>query len=238
MSSDLFGAADGDLGGQDNGVAGMPVDVPIQLDVLPDGRQSVTIGDVAGYADYNHQQGDNPFGFQQDCGLVSCQDVLNQFGVPVTEADVVGHAIRNGQCELDPGSPADSGGSSPEDQARILSDYGVPAHVESGESLEDLAGHVEEGRGTIVGVNAGVLWNDGNAYENGHANHAVTVTGVAREPMTGQVQGFYINDSGNGKSGEFVPAVVMQQAWQDMGGLCVVTDVVHSAQPTMSEVSA
>jgi hypothetical protein len=237
MSSELFSAAHSDLGGQDSGLAGLQIDVPTQLDVLPDGSQSVTIGDVGGYRDFNHQQGDNPYGIQQDCGLVSCQDVLNQFGVPVAEADVVGHAVNGGECQYDASSPADSGGSSPDDQARILSDYGIPAHVESGESLEDLAGHVEEGQGTIVGVNAGVLWNDANAYENGQANHAVTVTGVARDPMTGQIQGFYINDSGDGKSGEFVPASVMQQAWQDTGGASVVTDAVHTAQST-SEVPA
>ena len=238
MSSDLFGGFPGDVGGPDVGAGASQVDVPTHLDVLPDGSATVIAGDVGGYADFNHQQGDNPYGFQQDCGLVSCQDVLNQFGVPVNEADVVGHAISNGQCEVDPDSPGDSGGSSPQEQARLLTDFGVPAHVETGESLEDLAGHVESGRGTIVGVNVGVLWNDADAYENGEANHAVTVTGVARDPLTGQIQGFYINDSGNGESGKFVPAAAMQQAWQGTGGTCVVTDVVHTGQAMTSEVSA
>ena len=102
------------------------IDVPTQLDVFPDGEPSLTIGDVQGYAAFNHQQGDNPYGFQEDCGLVSCQDVLNQFGVPVNESDVVGHAIQNGECDVEQGDPADSGGTSTDEQAQILTDYGVP----------------------------------------------------------------------------------------------------------------
>jgi hypothetical protein len=46
--------------------------------------------------------------------------------------------------------------------------------------------------------------------------------------MSGQIQGFYINDSGNGKSAEFVPESVMTKAWVDTGGQCVVTDAVHT----------
>lgn len=204
------------------------IDVPTQLDVLPDGEPSLTIGDVRDYAAFNHQQGDNPYGFQEDCGLVSCQDVLNQFGVPVKEGDVVGHAIQNGECDVQQGDPADSGGTSADNQAKVLSDYGVPAHAETGQSLEQLGQDVEQGHGVIVDANAGVLWNDPQYVEGGAANHAVTVTGVARDPQTGNIQGFYINDSGDGKSAEFVSAQTMTTAWQDTGGTCVVTDAVHT----------
>jgi uncharacterized protein YvpB len=203
------------------------IDVPAQLDALPDGEPSVVIGDVFGYADFNHQQGDNPYGIRQDCGLVSCQDVLNQFGIPVSETDVVTHAVENGECHFNPDDIAGSGGTTMADQARMLNDYGVPAHADSGQSLEQLAANVEQGHGVIIEANAGVLWDDPNYVEKGEANHAVTVTGVARDPLTGNVQGFYINDSGTGQSGEFVSAQTMTGAWQDTGGQCVVTDAVH-----------
>jgi uncharacterized protein YvpB len=203
------------------------IDVPAQLDMLHDGEPSLTIGDVSGYADFNHQQGDNPYGIQQDCGLVSCQDVLNQFGIPVSETDVVTHAVENGQCQFSAGDMSGSGGTTVDDQVRILGDYGVPAHAESGQSLEQLATNVEQGHGVIIEANAGVLWNDANYIETGQANHAVTLTGVARDPQTGSIQGFYINDSGTGQSGEFVSAQTMSAAWQDTGGQCVATDVIH-----------
>jgi hypothetical protein len=203
------------------------IDVPTSLGTLSDGEPSLTIGDVAGYEQFNHQQGDNPYGFTEDCGLVSSQDVLNQFGVNVTEGDVVGHAIQYGECDVESGDPADSGGTSCAEQAQILGDYGVPAHVESGQSLEQLATDVEQGHGVIASVNAGVLWDKPQFVEGGGTNHAITVTGVARDPMTGAVQGFYINDSGDGKSGEFISAQTMTAAFQDTGGNCVVTDAVH-----------
>ena len=203
-------------------------DVPVQYDTLPDGTPSVMYGDVTGYAEYNHQQGDNPYGFQEDCGLVSSADVLNQFGIPATESDVVEHAAANGECDIDYSDLSNSGGTSLADQAKILGDYGVPSHAETGQSLEGLASQVEQGHGVIAEVNAGYLWGDSNYVQNGYPNHAITVTGVARDPSTGQIQGFYINDSGTGQSAEFVPAATMQQAWASTGGAAVVTDAVHT----------
>jgi uncharacterized protein YvpB len=203
-------------------------DVPTSLDLLPDGQQTLVIGDVSRYAAYNHVQGDNQYGFQEDCGLCSCGDVLNQFGVNVSENDVVSHAVAKGECDVSESDQTQDGGTTLADQAKLLSDYGVPAHAEQGQSLEDLATDVEHGHGVIVGVNAGTLWNDSTYYDNGEANHAVTVTGVARDPHTGQIDGFYVNDSGDGQSAQFVPASTMTNAWVHAGGTAVVTDSVHT----------
>jgi hypothetical protein len=205
-------------------------DVPTVSDVLPDGRETVVIGDVDGCKEFNHEQGDNTFGFQSTCGLVSVEDVLRQLGVDVSENDVVSFAVDAGLCGVT-SNPSDSGGSSPLAQAMILKTYGVPAHVETLDSFERLADCVEHGHGVIIGVNAGVLWDDPNAYENGQANHAVVVTGVAREPQTSEIQGFFINDSGRGlteDSGRFICASTMQSGWENLGGASVVTDVVRT----------
>jgi hypothetical protein len=199
------------------------IDVPYQLDVLPDGREALVIGDVQGLAEFNHQQGDNPYGYRGTCGLCSCQDVLCQFGIVVSEADVVQHAVANGECNV-ADDPADSGATSVVMQVEILSDYGLPAHVELGGSLEGLALDLEQGRGVILEVNAGVLWDDAAYYESGGPNHAITVTGVALDPETSEVLGFFINDSGTDESAQFIDASVMAQAWS---GLSVVTDIVR-----------
>jgi hypothetical protein len=207
-------------------------EVPTALDTLPDGRSTIVLGDVPGTADLNHLQGDNPYNFQGDCGLCSCQDVLNQFGVNATEGDVVEHAVQNHECAVTD-DPEKSGGTSTSDQARILNDYGVPAHTEQGQSLEDLAANVEHGHGVIIEANAGHLWNQPQYLENGQANHAITVTGVARDPDTGQIQGFYVNDTGDGSpGGKFIDADTMTHAWVDAGGSSVVTDVVHTGGGT------
>jgi hypothetical protein len=204
------------------------IDVPYQLDVLPDGREALVIGDVEELAEFNHLQGDNPYGFLGTCGLCSCQDVLCQFGITVSEADVVRHAVENGQCNISD-DPAECGGTTAVNRLEILADYGVPAHLEMGGSLEGLALDLEEGRGVIIGANAGVLWNDPAYYEFGQSNHAVTVTGVARDPETSEIQGFFINDSGTGESAHFIDSSVMTQAWLGAGGVSVVTDVVRNS---------
>jgi hypothetical protein len=65
------------------------------------------------------------------CGLVSCENVLRQFGVEVSEADVVRHAVQKGICNLAE-DPAKSGGTSADRRVEILRDFGVSAHLELG----------------------------------------------------------------------------------------------------------
>lgn len=216
--------ADVGSGSSDLGAAAL-ADVPSSLHVMPDGRETVIIGDVSGVADFNHQQGDNDAGFNGTCGLVSCEDVLRQYGVDVTENDIVEHAIENNECAVD-SDPEKAGGTTSDQRAQILNDFGIPAHTEKGQSLEDLASDIERGSSVIVAANAGYLWNDPNAYDTGQSNHAVVVTGVARDPQTGEIQGFFINDSGTGSAGQFVDAATMQAAYVETGGSAVVTDVV------------
>lgn len=215
----------GDEGGENP--ANMEGAAPAQWDTLPDGREVVVFGSPDGYADFNHQQGDNDLGFKEDCGLCSSQDVLNQFGVDVTENDVVHHAVDNNECYVNPNDATNSGQTTADWQAHLLSDYGVPAHVENGGSIDDLAQNMKDGHAVIIEVNAGVLWNDANSYGDGGANHAITVTGVVTDPATNEVTGFYVNDSGDGHAAKYVDAATMQQMWVDCGGQSVVTDATH-----------
>ncbi len=234
MGSELFGGSDAgrEAGERGDRLADVPAprEVPAYLDILPEsGREVVVVGDPEGLRELNHRQGDNPLGFRGTCGLVSCEDVLRQFGLKVTEADVVMYAVGRGLCAVTD-VPSSCGGTSELSQARLLTELGVPAHVEAGRGLADLAAWVQEGRGVIVEVNAGELWNDPNAWDNGEANHAVVVTGVALDPLTGQVAGFYLNDSGRGypgDSGRFVDAHQMARAWAAPGGSGVITDLVR-----------
>lgn len=205
-------------------------EVPQHLDVLPDGRETLVIGDVPRLADFTHPQGDNPLGFKGTCGLCSCEGVLRQFGIEVTETDLVEHALRNGLCHVGD-APEECGGTTASMQAEILADHGVPAHVEQCRSLEELAAAIERGHGVIVEANAGVLWDDAAYYDFGGSNHAVVVTGVARDPGTGEIQAFYLNDSGSGQAGQFVDAETMGSAWLDAGGVSVMTDVVRLSEP-------
>lgn len=202
-------------------------DVPTSPDVLPDGRDTIVIGDVTRHAEGCHKQGDNPYGFEGTCGLCSCANIIRQFGGDATEAIVVTHAVAHRECAISK-NPEKCGATRIGDQIKVLRDFGIPAHAERRQSLEDLAAAVGEGRGVIIEANAGYLWNDRNHLEFGQANHAVVVTGVARDPGSGRIQGFYINDSGSGQAGHFTDAATMTHAWVDAGGQAVITDVTHT----------
>lgn len=199
-------------------------EVEPKTETLPDGRESHISGDPEGMKKHNHLQGQNDLGYQGTCGLVSCEDVLNQHGKNVSENDIVSYADQNNLCENEGSDVAKLGGTSPGDQAKILSDHGVPAHVETGKTLDDLAANIEQGKSVIPEVNAGELWQDANYLGDGSYNHAVVATGVARDPASNEIQGFFINDSGPNQSGRFVDSKLMKAAWEDKGGIMVVTD--------------
>lgn len=213
--------------GQDGRVDAGLADVPVISDRLPDGRDTLIYGDASDATDFISRQGDNPQGFKGTCGLVSCTNVLREFGVEVSEADVVRHALVNLECNVDVQDADASGGTTPDTQARLLGEFGVPASVERHGSLESLAAEVEAGHGVIIGVNAGLLWENPDAWDFGQANHAVTVRAVARDPATGELQGFFIADSGRGLDADarrFVSADLMDQCHIAAGGLSVVTE--------------
>lgn len=226
---DADGEFDGDEGESDvaneDGVDFSSRDT-IQYDTLPDGRDSITIGDPEGYAEFNHKQGDNTLDYGGTCAIVSSENVLRRYGKDVSEDTLVQNAASQGDCRTNRSDPSLNGGMGPDGVAKILSEHGVNAHIERRQTVEDLALHIGNDRGVVAGVNAGELWNNPNHLGDGRENHAVTVTGAALDPDTRQVQGFYINDSRgqSGDSGRFVDVDHMRDAWQDVGGTAIVTD--------------
>src|ERR1700728_2447372 len=96
VEHDGAGVLDADSPGEDTAgwLRDAAVAVPVQPGRLPDGRPILIMGDVRGCAAFNHLQGDNPEHDRGDCGIVSCADVLNQFGMPLTETDAFLHAAR------------------------------------------------------------------------------------------------------------------------------------------------
>lgn len=202
-------------------------EIHTSIEILPDGKEAVIIGSPHGDAAFSHYQGDNSYGYTGTCGLCSVECVLKEFGVHANEDDVVRYAVDCGLCDVsEPRSEMD-GGTTFEAIEKILDGCRIPSHCEIAESLEDVAADIEAGHGVIIGVNSGVLWNNANFYESGQPNHFVTITGVARDTADGNIIGFYINDSGNGKAADFIDADTMQVAFLEAGGGCVVTDVIR-----------
>jgi hypothetical protein len=102
-----------------------------------------------------------------------------------------------------------NGGTAISDQKVILKNHGVEMEVKDHANLQQLTQFVEEGRGVIINVNSGKLWDIPRQNVDNTTNHAVAVIGVARDIHSNEVKGFIINDSGTGDRGRFV-------SWQKM----------------------
>jgi len=194
---------------------------------IPDGEAVLELGNADGSKNYFHKQGNNDLGYQGDCGLVSVGDVANQFGVHVSENDVVHYAADNGLCTTS-GSSDQLGGTTLVDQEKVLNGLGVSSHIEEGNTLEGLGRELEDGHGAIIEVNAGELWNNPTYYDSGNINHAVTVTGVAVDPVSGQAKGIWIDDSGTGQYDRYVQSDnTAVQGWLQNGSPSIVTNEEH-----------
>jgi len=155
---------------------------------------------VYGYPKANeldYMQGNAVKGYQGTCAMVGIANMATQGGWGLNEADVVGRAIDNAWCVTDPAkSDYERGGSNYLDQQALLQSYGIRNRLLAGYDEQALANLVRGGRGVIVGLNAGTLWDDDAYRDQGGVNHIVTVTGVALDAADGTLNGFYIADSG------------------------------------------
>lgn len=182
----------------------------IRFDV-PECEVAMVTGDPFGNAGkMDFKQGDNPYNASGNCGLVSISNLLRRAGLEVSEADVTRCAIESGLCEYNPsGSAENNGGTTMEMRRDILQQYGIASDIcpaQNGGSLQEIADAIDSGRGVLISVNAGELWecDDGSTpfWGNPVSNHCVTVTGIARNASTGEITGVYIADSGRGAAGD------------------------------------
>lgn len=202
----------------------VPTDTPQELGLLADGRLGLISGRVQEMARLCHLQGDNIYGFTGTCGIVSAEEILEGFGIHTSENELVTDALSRGLCTFTD-SPQTSGGTTCFQQSELLTSHGVSSSVDFGLSIDDLAQRVEEGRGVIAEVNAGFIWSRADCLGSVlSSNHAIVVTGVSRDPASGKIQGFLINDSGSNEKAKFVDADIMRCAFEWTGGQVVYTN--------------
>lgn len=148
----------------------------------------------------DYMQGDAVAGYKGTCALTAIANLSTQANQALTEKEVVQRAIDNNWTVTDPNqTDYQRGGSSYADQQALLTSYGINNGLLIGYNEESIANLIKGGRGVIMAVNGGVLWADNAYLDNGGVNHVVTVTGVACDAITGEINGFYIADSGRGK---------------------------------------
>lgn len=148
----------------------------------------------------DYMQGNAVAGYQGTCALTAIANLSTQASQALSEAQVVQRAIDNQWAVTDPAvSDYQRGGSNYLGQQALLDSYGIRNGIVMGYNEEAIANLLKGGRGVILGVNAGRLWDDAAYLDHGGVNHVVTVTGVACDAGNGAINGFYIADSGRGR---------------------------------------
>lgn len=176
-------------------------------------------------ANLDGNQGDEVPGFQGTCGLTTVANMARMCGRDLSEGDVVRFAAANGLCQEGETDPGENGGTTADQRVEILAAAGIPSHVETGRSLTDLSEYTDKNLCVNLSVNAGTLWDNPEVYGDGRQNHSILLTGTIRD-ASGEVVAYRVCDSGSGDGPiHTVPADVLKRAWEDTGGVCVVTDV-------------
>jgi hypothetical protein len=153
------------------------------------------------------------------CAVVSQEMILHQFGINVSEAQLVYDATVHGWL-------TDSG-TQPLDVGNLLEFYGVPTHAQYGANVESLAAELAQGHKVIVAVNSGELWGShwpfASWLQSGGADHALVVTGLdLSDPAHPHV---VVNDPGDPQgAGKPYPLDQFLHAWSGSGRFFVATD--------------
>jgi hypothetical protein len=194
---------------------GMVCQLPLDADV-------VTVDDVTtsdAYLAWEQQVGDvadADFWFQQStdftCGPAAATQIIEDFtGVDLADESVVAtYALDQGWLSED--------GMDSYRLAELLSDFGVPATVESDQSWEDIARYLSEGRSVVMTVDAYDYWEGadaGDEVEDGGSdgiNHFVRVVAIDVERGVA-----VLSDSGtpDGRQLE-VPLTALEEGWDDV----------------------
>ncbi|WP_413456784.1 calcium-binding protein [Herbaspirillum huttiense] len=181
-----------------------PTTMPAQRDKI-DGKDVLVYGNPKSYQDLDYCQGDAVSGYMGTCSETSIANLLMIAGRDVTEKDVVQRAIDNGWCDTVSSNPSQRGGTVFGMQRLLLESFGMPVEAITDYDPNKLAALIKEGRGVLMGVNGYELWGgdlDKNLLELINVNHMINLTGAVYAADTGALQGFYIVDSGRGRSGD------------------------------------
>jgi hypothetical protein len=199
-------------------------EVPVErIETQETGDTVYRYGDIAKFSEYNHRQGLNDYGFQSTCGITATENICRQFGVEVDENTLVHEAVDANLCSIKIDTQC-SGGITVFAQRDLLRNHDISARVEMFNETESLASYVEQGRGVILTVNAGLLWRDPSCYEFGQYNHAICIIGCDRNAESNKVESFFITDSGTGETLQ-ISESRLRECWSN--GVGVVTDEVR-----------
>ena len=153
--------------------------------------------------------------YPDTCAIKSQQLVLEDFGIDVSETQLVQTANANGWYN--------GGGTNPQDVGNLLNLAGIPVTKQDG-NVFTLVNELAQGHKVIVGVDADELWHNDSVSEKWTnwandffgpqgGNHALIVAGIdTSDPNNIQV---IVKDPGSGEDGKPYPLEQFMDAWAD-----------------------
>jgi len=161
------------------------------------------------------------------CAIKAQQIILNEFGIPCTEAQLVQFSYEHGWYN--------GNGTSPENVGNLLEVAGIHVTRQANANIFNLVSELAQGHKVIVGVDADELWHNSTEEEQhqnwledfnndgGIPDHALIVAGIdTSDPNNIQV---LLTDPGTGDCCKAYPLDQFMDAWSDSQCYMVSTDV-------------
>lgn len=161
--------------------------------------------------------------YADTCAIKSQQIILNEFGIPATEDQLVQYSYEKGWYH------GDGSGTTMQDVGNLLEDANIPCTRQANANVFNLVSELSQGHKVIVGVDSGELWGNKfstwyNDFFNGDTpDHALIVSGIdTSDPNNVQV---IVTDPGNGDYHKAYPLDQFMDAWSDASCYMVSTDI-------------
>ena len=180
------------------------------------------------YSADGHYGETNPIqqGYSDTCAIKSQQLILNDFGVPCSEDDLVQFSYEHGWYQ--------GNGTTMADVGNLLESAGIPVTRQADANVFNLVSELAQGHKIIVGVDADELWHNesiGEKIKNWLSDfflgdtpdHALIVAGIdTSDPNNIQV---LVTDPGSGDYCKAYPLEQFMDAWADSSCYMVSTDI-------------
>ncbi len=160
--------------------------------------------------------------YEDTCAIQSQHLILQQYGINVSQEELIEIAKEHGWYAEGYGTPMDMVG-------KLLEYYGVDIHGSQGNNIFNIANELAQGHQIIVGVDAyELIYPEESAgvdeIYGEHPNHALVVVGIdTSDPDNVQV---IVTDPGTGNRQMAYPADQFIDAWKDSDCFMVTTDTV------------
>ena len=177
-------------------------------------------------------------GHYDTCAIKAQQIILNEFGIPCTEDELVQYSYEHGWYK------GDNSGTPMEDVGNLLEVAGIQCTRQADANIFNLVNELSQGHKVIVGVDSDELWkNDtlvgkfmnwfNDVFHGNTPDHALIVAGIdTSDPDNIQV---YLTDPGSGDYLKAYPLDQFMDAWSDASCFMVSTDIpVPQTVPEMA----